>query len=240
MSNPSAPPTMRAGLRIDAGHGSMQETRSALIAEIAPPSVTILRPTIILSQALWLGLTLGAVATPANKAALERYYGPFLNKDLARCTTCHLPSPNQDPQSLEEFPHNPFGDRLRALGEELEKQGRPHTIAVRLEAVAKEDSDGDGVANELEILGNGNPGDGKQAPSPEALAAAPVEELARFLASYRWRPFDPVVRPPVPDVKPSRLGAHADRLLYRCRTRAPGSASASGSTQSDSPAARLS
>ncbi|MEO8350356.1 MAG: DUF1553 domain-containing protein, partial [Chthoniobacteraceae bacterium] len=166
-----------------------------------PLPVNIPQPTVLLSIALWAGLTLGAAATPANKSALERYYGPFLNKDLAQCTTCHLPSPNRNPRTLEEFPHNPFGERLRLLGEELELQGKPRTIAARLEAVAKEDADGDGVANELEILANGNPGDAAQVPSPSALATAPVDELARFLASYHWRPYDPVVRPPVPEPK---------------------------------------
>src|SRR3954447_11858439 len=37
-------------------------------------------------------LLAGAVlATPANKAALERHYDKFLARELARCTTCHLP-----------------------------------------------------------------------------------------------------------------------------------------------------
>ena len=55
-------------------------------------------------------------ATPANKAALEKHYDKFLSKNLARCTTCHLPSDNKNPESLDEFPHNPFGERLRAAG----------------------------------------------------------------------------------------------------------------------------
>ena len=44
-------------------------------------------------------------ATPANKAALEKHYDKFLVKNLARCTTCHLPSENKNPESLEDFPN---------------------------------------------------------------------------------------------------------------------------------------
>ena len=60
------------------------------------------------------------MATPVNKAGLERHYDKFLGAGLNRCTTCHQPSDKKDPQSLDEFPHNVFGDRLRKLGEELE------------------------------------------------------------------------------------------------------------------------
>ena len=42
-------------------------------------------------------------ATPPNKAALERHYDKFLAKDLARCTTCHWPSENKNPESVDEF-----------------------------------------------------------------------------------------------------------------------------------------
>jgi hypothetical protein len=55
------------------------------------------------------------LATPANRVAFARHYDRFLSADLNRCTTCHLPSDIKEPASLEEFPHNPFGDRLRKL-----------------------------------------------------------------------------------------------------------------------------
>src|SRR5207249_2036893 len=89
-------------------------------------------------------------ATPPNKAALERHYDKFLAKDLVRCTTCHLPSENKNPASLDEFPHNPFGQRLRVIGKELAKAGKRKDIPARLRITAKEDSDGDGVDNETE------------------------------------------------------------------------------------------
>jgi hypothetical protein len=38
------------------------------------------------------------------------------------------------------------------LGEQLTQQGEPADIVTRLKQVADEDSDGDGLANELELL----------------------------------------------------------------------------------------
>src|SRR5688500_2216567 len=93
-----------------------------------------------------------ARATPANKAALQRHFGSFLGKDLDRCTTCHLPSANKNPEFLDDFPHNPFGKSIRALG-------KAKSIPDRLNALAKEDADKDGVANEAELLLGHNPGD---------------------------------------------------------------------------------
>jgi hypothetical protein len=141
-----------------------------------------------------------AGATPANKAALEKHYDKFLAKRLARCTTCHLPSENKNPESLDEFPHNPFGARLRAVGRELVAKGRKKNLPTRLKLIAREDSDGDGVPNEIELLLGYNPGDPKDTPTKKELANARQRraEFERFLASYRWQPLDPVVRPPVP------------------------------------------
>jgi hypothetical protein len=139
-------------------------------------------------------------ATPANKAALERHYDRFLSKDLARCTTCHLPSPNASPETLDEFPHNPFGNRLRRLGQELKQAGQKNDLATRLKLVAHEDADGDGVDNETELLLGHNPGDAKDTPAKNELAEVSKRqsEFTVFLASYRWNPFEPVQRPPVP------------------------------------------
>ena len=149
------------------------------------------------------GIGSWAWATPANRAALDRSYDRFLAKELNRCTTCHLPSENKDPESLDEFPHNPFGDRLRRLGEELKSAGRPHDIATRLALVATEDADGDGTPNELEILLGHNPGSDKDKPSATELASAGERqaEFEKFTASYRWRPFETVRRPSVPTPK---------------------------------------
>jgi hypothetical protein len=152
----------------------------------------------VIAGLLFLG---GSVeATPANRAALDKHYDRFLAKPLARCTTCHLPSEQKFPESLAEFPHNPFGDRLRKLGEELSAAREKHDLPTRLTRVAKEDSDGDGVPNETELLLGHNPGDPKDKPSSKELASAASRraEFAAFLGSYRWQPFEPVVRPPIP------------------------------------------
>ena len=147
-----------------------------------------------------------ASATPANRAALDRHYDRFLTKELNRCTTCHLPGDRREPRSLEEFPHNPYGERLRRLGEELATAGKPKDIAVRLATIAAEDSDGDGVANEVELLLGHNPGEAKDKPSRKELTGLAERQtgFARFLASYRWRPFDTVQRPEIPKTKSAR------------------------------------
>lgn len=146
------------------------------------------------------------LATPVNRAALDRHYDRFLAKELNRCTTCHLPSEHKDPQGLDEFPHNPFGDRLRQVGRELAAVGKAKDIPARLAVVAREDSDGDGVPNEVEILLGHNPGDAKDAPGAKELATLRERQaaFAKYLASYRWRPFETVRQPPVPKVKDPR------------------------------------
>jgi hypothetical protein len=145
-------------------------------------------------------------ATPAHRTALGRHYERFLARELNRCTTCHLPSDHKAPESLEEFPHNPFGDRLRRLGEELKSAGQPRDVVTRLALVAEEDTDGDGVANELEILLGHQPGNEKDAPAATALAegGARRTEFAKFAAAYRWRPFETVRRPAVPEIRHPR------------------------------------
>jgi hypothetical protein len=151
----------------------------------------------------WAIAAASAVATPANKAALERHFDRHLGAGLNRCTTCHLPSPVKDPESLEDFPHNPFGDRLRIVGDELEAAGKRREIAARLTLVAREDADGDGVDNEAELLSGTNPGDGQAMPSTAQLSEVDQRRaaFATALASYRWRPFEHVTRPKLPPVK---------------------------------------
>jgi hypothetical protein len=143
-----------------------------------------------------------AQGTPANKVALEKHYDRFLAKNLARCTTCHLPSENKNPETLDEFPHNPFGARLRTVGKQLVADGKKKDLPLRLQMIAHEDADNDGVENETELLLGHNPGDAKDAPTYEELAdgVARRAEAEKFFASYRWQPFDPVKRPAVPIV----------------------------------------
>jgi hypothetical protein len=148
-------------------------------------------------------LSLSASATPANKAGLQRHYGPALGSGLDKCTTCHLPNANRAPESLDEFPHNPFGARLRQLGKELTAAGKSKDIGARLRLVAGEDTDGDGVKNEIELLLGRNPGDAQDFPGKSELAqlAAREKEFQKYEASYHWDPFEPVRQPKVPRVK---------------------------------------
>jgi hypothetical protein len=157
------------------------------------------------SAALWLVLawltSVGIHSTPANKAALDHHYDKFLSVNLSRCATCHLPSENKDPQSLEEFPHNSFGSRLRKVRGELPSDSR--SIVARLQKIASEDSDKDGVENEKELLLGHNPGDPADTPSAATLGLWEQKHLKfkKFQTSYRWRPFEPVRRPEIPDAK---------------------------------------
>jgi len=151
---------------------------------------------------------------------MEKHYEKFLAKNLARCATCHLPSEHKNPESLEEFPHNPFGSRLRVVGKELSAAGKKKDIPARLKLVAREDADGDGVDNETELLLGHNPGDAKDAPTYEELADGVVKraEFAAFLASYRWQPFEPVVRPGVPVISKSVISKSVSQPTSAART----------------------
>ena len=181
---------------------------------------------VVLLCAIW------ARATPANKAALDRHFDGFLAKNLSACTTCHLPSDKKDPQNLDEFPHNPFGARLRALKKELAAAGKPTDIPARISAIANEDSDGDGVDNLTEILLGHGPGNAADKPSEAELKNAPAKlaEFSKFLASYRWRPFEPVTRPPVPAIQNNKwvrnpidifIAAEQEQRSLRPRSEAP-------------------
>ena len=171
-----------------------------LAASLMSEQLTPLKPL------RWMGLLLAfclpwpAFATPANRAAFVAHYGRFLPKSLNSCTGCHLPSEKKNPETLEEFPHNTFGQRLRAVAKNPGGAQDLKTIAARLAAIAQEDSDGDGVANETELLLGHGPGDAKDRPTGKELAGADARhvEFARFLSGYRWRPFETVRRPDVP------------------------------------------
>lgn len=182
----------------------MIEQNPSLMNPSTPP--LRLRAWLFLVLGSWLAIP-GVMGTPANRAALEKHYDRFLTKELNRCTTCHLPSEIKSPESLDDFPHNPFGHRLRVLGQQLGQAGQKHDLPTRLAMVATEDSDGDKVDNETEILLGHNPGNANDTPKETTIEARRAE-FARFLASYRWQPFEPVQRPPVPAVKNRRWTAN--------------------------------
>ncbi len=156
----------------------------------------------VLCVLLWIATAASLQATPSNRAALEKHYDRFLTKGLNQCATCHLPGAPKNPESLEEIPHNPFGDRLMLLGKELEAAGKAKDLVARLVIIAAEDADGDGVGNEAELLAGSGPGDAKDAPLPDQLVQAPERraEFDQFLAAYCWQPFERVRRPAVPVV----------------------------------------
>src|SRR5262249_24732706 len=131
--------------------------------------------------------------------ALIEFLGPALPKNLHDCRTCHLP--DQPGADEDTKPHNVFGARLAALRRQFQKTGKKTDILSRLEAIADEDSDGDGASNYLELLSGHAPGDPKDNPAAAELTIA-RQKLADFRArprdAYEWRPFEPVKRPVVP------------------------------------------
>ena len=152
-----------------------------------------------------------ATAKPMHLKSLMTRYGDFLGAGLTTCQTCHRSTaPEGAAESLADFPHNAFGDRLLALRIELRRAGKKSTMDRALAAAATEDSDGDGASNRVELLAGHLPGDKADAPTP-AEAKKVRKQEKRFLAylrSYRWRPFEPVQRPPVPKVKKRAKGGN--------------------------------
>ena len=154
---------------------------------------------------LALGVAVGpADANPANLKAMQDRYGPLLSLRLRGCDTCHASDKSAEPVFNASIgkPHNAYGARLMALVSE--KPGGPkRDIADRLALAAGEDSDGDGVPNEMELLTDHHPG--RKADRPTAVELKRVPELKRRLAqrlpSYRWRPFEVVSRPTLPKVR---------------------------------------
>ncbi len=145
-----------------------------------------------------------AHARPPHKQALADHYGPLLAKGLNDCRTCHMPDPPGAKEELSDTkPHNPFGARLKAVRDELRKADRKTDIATRLDAVAQEDSDGDGAPNVVELLTGHNPGDAGDKPSAAELARVPelLAAFTRLKTAYPWRPFEIVKRPALPLVK---------------------------------------
>ncbi|MFL5341574.1 MAG: DUF1553 domain-containing protein [Gemmataceae bacterium] len=157
-------------------------------------------PRRLLLAACILPLIAGPLAAkPAHKQALATHLGPFLSAKLNACVLCHQTNATDE----DEKPHNPFGARLKTVRAELQKAGRKTDIVSRFEAIAEEDSDGDGVPNLIEILTGHNPGDPKDRPTEVEIAQAKktVAAFRKYLAAYPWRPFEPVRRPELPQVK---------------------------------------
>jgi hypothetical protein len=163
---------------------------------------------VALATALLAAAAVPAGATPANKKALADYFGPLLPAKLNDCGTCHATRPGEPKLNPQlSMPHNPFGARLMAIKAELEKARRTPDLPRRLEAIAKEDTDGDGAPNLAELLTGHQPGAVKDRPTPAESAKAPalLAALRNRHSGYAWRPFEPVTQPPVPTIRNSQF-----------------------------------
>jgi hypothetical protein len=163
------------------------------------PAMPTARSTVPLTLLALLLPAAMARATPANKKALADFLGPFAPAKGVDCRTCHVaatPTP-------EDHDHNPFGERLVEVRKELKKAGKSADLRARLLAVADEDSDGDGIANFVELLTGHSPGDAADRPSADELkdVAGLQAKFHKYLAAYPWRPFEPVRRPATPDIR---------------------------------------
>ena len=144
-----------------------------------------------------------ANATPANKQAFSRYFGKYLPRSLDTCAVCHVRAEANGAESLDEFPHNVFGNRLRSAAAETQEHDNQSTdIRDRLMLVAGEDADGDGVSNLKELLAGTQPGSKDDKPDEAFIQKLEplLIEFAGFSGRYQWRPFESVVRPALPEV----------------------------------------
>ena len=127
-----------------------------------------------------------AWARPPHKKALADYLGPALprNSTTAGPATC----PSRRGRRLEEPGRTTrLASGSRRCVSSSRKLGKPSGIPARIEAVADEDSDGDGVANLLELVTGHFPGEADDRPAAAELASgrAVVAELERRTAAIR-------------------------------------------------------
>ena len=172
-----------------------------------------MRMTVVAGGILLLFIADGAAARPPYKQGLKRSYGDALPQAMQACSTCHLTKQQVDNAAdFDELapPHNAFGVRLAKLGEELKAKGQAAEIVARVSSIGAEDTDGDGVSNDVEILSSHNPGLATDKPTADEIAAVTkaVGEITRQRAGYPWQPFQPVKRPTVPEVKQAEWNAH--------------------------------
>ena len=127
------------------------------------------RRTLAILSVLATLLSLGAFAQarPTYKGAPATFLGKPLPKKLDDCRTCHAAAASQDPSQVNARTLNFFGQRLRKVLPELRTAKKRAGISNRLEAIAEEDSDGDGASNLVELLSGRFPGDQKDVPTTE-------------------------------------------------------------------------
>jgi len=122
---------------------------------------------ILLLLAIPLGVGSLAQARPTYKATLARFAGMALAKRLNDCRTCHTASEDDDSAQINGRTLNVYGQRLRKVIPELRAVKKRAGITDRLEAIADEDTDGDGASNLVELFAGRFPGDPKDTPSVE-------------------------------------------------------------------------
>lgn len=127
------------------------------------------RRTLVILSVVVTFLSLGALAhaRPNYKAALATFLGKPLPKKLEDCRTCHAPAASEDPAQVNARTLNVFGQRLRKVLPELRAAKKRAGISNRMEAIADEDTDGDGASNLLELVAGRFPGDPADTPSAE-------------------------------------------------------------------------
>ncbi len=147
-----------------------------------------------------------SVGTPANKRALERHLEGLLPKSLNNCATCHVGTSAHGAESLEDFPHNVFGNQLHALGSERD-------ITERITTLMTEDSDADGISNRDELLLGTKPGNERNRPSSLDELPELVAKYEELMTRYPWRPFEPATRPEVPSYTSPEIRNPIDAFL---------------------------
>lgn len=125
-------------------------------------------------------------ATPANKKAFEKYFGPTLSENLKSCAVCHVRADAHGAESLKEFPHNAFGKKVASL------DGK---ITERLDSVFQSGDLLDRVLSGLPPAGQ------EGAIADTTLLDRKRAEFAEFRNRYPWRPYEPVKRPKPPEGK---------------------------------------
>ncbi len=184
-----------------------------------------------------LGLTgQPSQARPPHKKALVDYLGTGPAGKLNDCRTCHLAA-LEGADDLESRPHNAFGKRLKAVRSALMKAGKSAGIPARVEAVADEDSDGDGYSNLLELVTGHFPGEANDHPATKELAQGreAITALLRHPERVRLEPFRARHSSRKSRHPFSCLGPQSDRCLHRRRARIKGA----GASPAGGPAGAL-
>jgi hypothetical protein len=157
-----------------------------------------------------------AEAHPRYRKELAEYFGPPLAAKLNNCRTCHVTRGDDDQANGRV--RNPFGARLHEVRDDLRKEGKKTKIPNRIEAVADEDSDRDGVANLIELLTGHFPGEAGDTPNAEEVARgkAEVDAFKKTHRASAWNPFEPVRRPGLSTAKKTGRALNmSDALLAR-------------------------